>query len=159
MKGALCMKYHISDVENKDYAQLIEVWEKSVRATHDFLPDAEIQALKPLILNTYFDAVLLTCCRNIQNEIVGFCGITDKKIEMLFVSPFAQGQGIGSMLCRYAIAHQDAVKVDVNEQNTRAIDFYKKMGFQVMGRSSLDGQGKPYPLLHMALICAETIRF
>jgi putative acetyltransferase len=140
----------IYNADKKDYPQLIAVWEASVRATHDFLSDEEIVRLKKLVLNKYFDSVELKCCKNAQDEIVGFCGLANKKIEMLFVASHAQGQGVGSRLCQYAIEH-GAIKVDVNEQNPRAIDFYKKMGFKIVGRSELDGEGRPYPLLHMEL--------
>jgi len=34
-------------------------------------------------------------------------------------------------------------------KNPRAIIFYKKMGFKIIGRSEFDGQNKPRPLLHM----------
>ncbi|KTC87688.1 GNAT family N-acetyltransferase [Legionella drozanskii] len=143
------MKSPICNVEKPDYLQLIEIWEKSVRATHDFLPDKEIDELKPLILNNYFNAVLLKCSKNIEGKIIGFIGVAEYKIEMLFISPDVQGQGIGSALCQYAIEHLGATKVDVNEQNHRAREFYKKIGFNVVNRSELDGQGKPYPILHM----------
>jgi hypothetical protein len=33
----------------------------------------------------------------------------------------------------------------------QALDFYQHIGFSVTGRSPVDGQGKPYPLLHMVL--------
>lgn len=46
---------------------------------------------------------------------------------------------------------QNAIKVDVNEQNNHALGFYEHIGFKVVGRSPLDGQGEPYPILHMAL--------
>ena len=136
-------------VEKKDYSELIDVWEASLRATHHFLPEEEIEPLKALILDQYFDAVVLHCAKDTKGEIIGFCGVADKKIEMLFIMPSAQGQGVGSALCQYAIEHENATTVDVNEQNTRAIDFYKKMGFVVVARSELDGQGRPYPLLQM----------
>lgn len=139
----------ICDVEKNDYSKLIEVWEASVRATHDFLPEEEICQLKPLILNKYFDVMLMKCFKNPRHEIVGFFGIANQKIEMLFVSPNAQGQGVGTMLCQHAVEHHHATKVDVNEQNHRAIKFYEKVGFEVIGRSELDSQGKPYPILHM----------
>ena len=103
----------------------------------------------PLILDKYFDVVLLKCVKNTEGEIIGFLGIADHKIEMLFVSPSAQGQGVGSALCQYAIEYQDVNKVDVNEQNPRAREFYEKMGFNVVSRSELDSQGMPYPILHM----------
>ena len=74
------------------------------------------------------------------------------KLEMLFVSPESRGQGIGSALCNYAIEDMHVTAVDVNEQNQQAIDFYKQIGFSIVGRSPQDSQGKPFPLLHMKLV-------
>jgi putative acetyltransferase len=70
---------------------------------------------------------------------------------MLFISPDVRGKGIGALLAAYAIKSQGATKVDVNEQNEQALGFYLHIGFSITGRSPVDGQGKPYPLLHMAL--------
>ncbi|PTT20578.1 acetyltransferase [Acidovorax sp. HMWF029] len=134
-----------------DHLKLIEIWEKSVRATHDFLAEEDLQNLKPLILEQYFDAVDLRCAKDAQGEIQGFCGVLDGNIEMLFISPDARGKGIGAMLSAHAIKEQGASKVDVNEQNEQALGFYQHIGFKVIGRSPVDGQGKQYPLLHMVL--------
>jgi len=68
---------------------------------------------------------------------------------MLFVKPQHFGAGIGRNLIKYAVDNMDASKVDVNEQNPNAIGFYEKVGFKKVGRSELDGQGKPFPLIHM----------
>ena len=141
----------IEIVEKADHPKLLEIWEASVRATHDFLKEEDLQELKPLILEQYFDAVDLRCARNSEGTILGFLGVHAENIEMLFISPRARGQGLGSLLVAYAIEQQAATKVDVNEQNKQAIGFYQRMGFSILGRSPLDGQGKPYPLLHMAL--------
>ena len=141
----------IDTVTRADYPALIELWEASVRATHHFLQEAEILALKPLILEHYLDAVTLHCARTEEGRIAGFCGLCDGKIEMLFVAPGARGSGVGRLLVSHAITQGGATLVDVNEQNEQAGGFYLKMGFTVTGRSPLDGQGKPYPLLHMAL--------
>ncbi|WP_039915129.1 acetyltransferase [Cellvibrio mixtus] len=143
---------NIESVEKIDHHYLINVWEASVRATHDFLKEEDLLALRPLIFEQYFNAVHLTCVRNSTGEILGFCGVLDGNIEMLFVSPAARGKGVGAALTRHAIATQGVTNVDVNEQNTQALGFYQRMGFAVTGRSPLDGQGKPYPLLHMQLI-------
>ncbi|CNC57983.1 acetyltransferase [Yersinia enterocolitica] len=70
---------------------------------------------------------------------------------MLFVDAEQRGKGIGKVLLRHAIDEQGADELDVNEQNTQAIKFYKKNGFVTVGRSELDGQGRPYPLLHLKL--------
>ena len=140
----------IEQAQPGDYQTLIAIWEASVRATHHFLPEEEIVALRPLILEHYFAAVTLTHARDEQG-IAGFCGVHDGNIEMLFVDPRARGHGVGSLLVADAISRQGATRVDVNEQNEQALGFYRRMGFVVTGRSPLDGQGKPYPLLHMVL--------
>lgn len=141
----------IEQVDKTDYAALLKVWEASVRATHDFLKDADIAFLRPLLLEQYFDAVKLRCVKNEQGNILGFCGVSGKKLEMLFVLPQNRGQGIGSFLCKHAIKNMDIAYVDVNEQNPQAIGFYEHLGFRRIGRSPVDGQGMPFPLLHMQL--------
>jgi len=141
----------IDKVSQTDYSVLIEIWEKSVRATHNFLPEKNISILKPLILEQYFDAVDLRVAKNESNVIVGFIGVAEGNIEMLFISPTYMKKGIGSLLLKNAIKHQSVVKVDVNEQNPEAIGFYKHLGFKILGRSPVDGQGNPFPLLHLAL--------
>ena len=132
----------------EDFPILIEIWERSVRATHDFLPEAEINELKPLILNEYFHHVLLHKYV-IDEQIIGFIGTSQDNIEMLFIEPDFRNQGIGKALTLFAIEKLNIQKVDVNEQNPQAVGFYQKLGFEVIARSELDGQGKAYPLLHL----------
>lgn len=141
----------IEQATKADHPVLLEVWEASVRATHDFLAESDLLALKPLILEQYFDAIDLMVARNDAGDIVGFSGVSGGNIEMLFIAPHARGKGVGALLVSHAINTQAATKVDVNEQNEQAVGFYEHIGFSVIGRSPLDGQGKPYPLLHMAL--------
>lgn len=145
----------IEPADSGDHLTLIAIWEASVRATHHFLPEEEIAALRPLILEHYFAAVALVCGKQDDGEIDGFCGVHDGNIEMLFVAPAARGRGVGSLLVAHAIASQGATRVDVNEQNEQALGFYRRMGFAVVGRSPRDGQGKPYPLLHMVLTAQQ----
>lgn len=109
------MNNQICNVEKKDYLKLIAIWEESVRATHHFLPGKEIQDLRTLILDSYFDTVSLKCVKNLDEKILGFISVADNKIEMLFISPAVQGQGIGTALCQYAIQNMGATQVDVNE--------------------------------------------
>jgi putative acetyltransferase len=141
----------ISEVSKADYPVLIQLWEASVRATHDFLTETDISELKPLILQQYFDAVALHCVKNAEGTILGFSGVADGNLEMLFIAPQYRGKGIGTVLCQHAIQQQKVDKVDVNEQNPQALGFYLRQGFQVTGRSPLDGQGKAFPLLHLQL--------
>jgi putative acetyltransferase len=55
----------------------------------------------------------------------------------------------------HAMRELRADEVDVNEQNPAAVGFYQHFGFKVVGRSPLDGTGKPFPILHMALERAD----
>ncbi|MFT3822499.1 MAG: GNAT family N-acetyltransferase [Chitinophagaceae bacterium] len=135
----------------QDHPEITEVWELSVRATHHFLTETDIQFFKPLILNEYLDAVRLFCTRDKANRIIGFLGLSDDKIEMLFLHPDARGKGIGKLLLQFATNDQQIHKVDVNEQNEQAVGFYQHMGFRVVHRSPVDGMGKPFPILSMEL--------
>ncbi len=141
----------IDNITKKEYREVVEIWEASVRATHHFLKEEDIEYFKPLILNTYLDAVELKCFRNNDGKIVGFLGVADQNLEMLFIHPDFRGKGVGKALLDYSIQKLDVTKVDVNEQNEEAVGFYKHFGFEVIKRSELDSSGKPYPTLHMQL--------
>lgn len=133
------------------YSEMLDVWENSVRATHDFISDEDIEFFKPIIIEQAFPAVSLRCVKSETGSIIGFVGVHDSKIEMLFILNEERGHGVGTLLLKYAIEKLNANKVDVNEQNPQAVGFYEHMGFKVKSRSPLDDMGKPFPILHMAL--------
>ena len=84
-----------------DHKELSEVWERSVRATHHFLSEADISFFRPLILNGYLKNLRL-CCVRTESRIAGFVGIEGTTIEMLFVDPEFMGRGIGRSLLGHA---------------------------------------------------------
>jgi putative acetyltransferase len=133
----------------QDFGRILAVWEESVRATHHFVAEGDIAVFKALIEQALPDLRQLVCVRDLAGQPAGFLAAADRKIEMLFIHPLACGQGAGRRLVRYALDHFQAAALDVNEQNEQALGFYLHMGFRVVGRSDLDGTGKPYPLLHM----------
>ena len=81
---------------------------------------------------------------------LGTAGATGS-IEMLFIAPEWRGRGIGARLVHYAVDELGCSRVEVNEQNTQAEGFYRRMGFVRRGRSDFDGEGKPYPILQLEL--------
>jgi len=139
----------ISPVQPEDFPRVVEVWEASVRATHDIVSEADIQLFKPLVRDGLPHVETLACVREADGQVVGFVGVKADEVEMLFVHPAWRGQGIGRQLLTYAVTTLGATILDVNEQNEQALGFYLRMEFEVVGRSPLDGMGKPYPLLHM----------
>ena len=139
-------------VGQADHQEPLEVWEASVRATHHFLTEADIAALKPQILHEYFGQVELFALRGQDAGILAFMGVAGQRLEMLFVRPGHFLQGLGGRLARHAVQALGVREVDVNEQNPGALAFYQRLGFQIAGRSAVDGQGRPFPLLHLRLM-------
>lgn len=140
----------IATVTPQEYPALLAVWESAVRATHTFLSEDDIAALRTRIPD-YFAMVTLRVWRDQQGLIQGFVGTSGETVEMLFIDAESRGKGIGRALLRWA-TEQGATQVDVNEQNPQALAFYQHCGFNVIGRSALDGQGRPFPILHMRYV-------
>lgn len=141
----------IRPAREAEFEALTSLWEASVRASHHFLPEQIIQELRPQLLSDWLPAVNVNVYEDGTGNLLGFSGVLQQKLEMLFVRPEARGQGVGKELLEEAVANQRVYLVDVNEQNELAVGFYQHAGFEVIGRSPLDGQGRPYPLLHMRL--------
>lgn len=139
----------IRKIKETDYPRLIEIWESVVLNTHDFLKEEDFLYYKKQ-LPVYFQYVTLVGFEQ-EGILAGFMGIAEENLEMLFVDNEYRGTGIGKKLIAYATANLHVTKVDVNEQNTQAVGFYKYMGFNIVRRSELDGEGKEYPILHMQL--------
>lgn len=128
--------------------KLIAIWRRSVDATHDFLSNAYRAELEELVSDFLPEAPLWVAVID-QDEPVGFMLLTGEHMDALFVDPDVRGQGIGKMLVEHALTLAPGLTTNVNEQNTQAVGFYKKMGFKVTGRSEVDDLGKPYPLLNL----------
>lgn len=129
---------------------LTVLWEKSVRATHHFLTEEDIQALVPLVRVGVAGIGTLAVATD-NGEPVALMGIDAEKLEMLFVAPACFGKGIGRELAELGIVRYGVRYVDVNEQNPQALGFYRHLGFEVFGRMKVDEQGNPFPVLKMKL--------
>ena len=134
-----------------DRPQLMAVWEASVRATHHFLSEGDLQSLIPLAREEIARISPVHCLRDGDGSVYAFMFVDGSKIETLFVAPAFRGSGAGRALVKYAIAALSARAVDVNEQNELAVGFYEHMGFVTVDRSDADDHGNPFPILHMEL--------
>ena len=131
-----------------DFGRLAEIWESAVKTTHDFLSHEDYEYYKER-LPLFFAQVSLWAYHMEDGELAGFAGVSDGNVEMLFVDADFRGQGIGKSLLEFAVDNLGAVSLDVNEQNVRALGFYLRHGFRIVGRSPVDSDGKNYPLLHL----------
>jgi putative acetyltransferase len=143
------MRVRPAGVEDRE--RLLDLWERSVRATHHFLEDSDVVALRPLVAEELASgAVDWWVLVSATEALIGFLGFASDTIEALFIDPDYHGQGGGKFLVAHAQnLGAGALAVDVNEQNEAALRFYKALGFSVVGRSPTDAGGRLFPTLHM----------
>lgn len=144
------LQIKIEPYEDRFRSQMIAVWERSVRATHDFVTLDDIEYFKGLVKEIDFHSFSVYCLTS-GEDVCGFIGVADFKIEMLFLDPECIGQGFGKTLITFALNDLKVRMVDVNEQNRNAVNFYSRFGFVVFGRTETDPEGKNYPILQMRL--------
>jgi putative acetyltransferase len=130
--------------------QIIAVWEKSVRATHQFVKLDDIEYFKQAVERIDFYSLSVYCLVD-EDNVIGFIGVADETVEMLFLDPDFIGHGLGKRLMLFALEKLNANRVDVNEQNVNAVNFYTKFGFVTFARTEKDPEGKDYPILRMKL--------
>lgn len=130
-------------------AELCQVWEQSVRATHLFLSESEILNIAGYVPSAIKEIPRLVIAVDDGNKSAAFMGIENGMLEMLFVAPKERGRGLGKQLIQYGISHYSVNRLNVNEQNHQARGFYEHMGFRVYKRMETDEQGGPYPVLYM----------
>lgn len=141
------IKIKSNDLTNK----LIDIWEKSVNATHNFLTKDEINKIKKYVPFAINNVEHLIIAATEFDEPIGFMGINKNKLEMLFITPKETGKGVGKKLLQYGMINYNLNKLTVNEQNQNAIGFYTHFGFKTYKRTDLDEEGNPYPLLYMKI--------
>ena len=131
--------------------RLLEVWERSVRATHTFLSGGEVETIKAYVPQALREVPRLIVGEDERGVPIGFLGADGQRLEMLFLLPQARGKGLGRALLQYGMDRYGLRELAVNEQNPQARGFYERMGFHVYRRTETDEQGGPYPLLYMRL--------
>lgn len=143
--------FELKERTPKRIEQLLSVWEQSVRATHLFLSDEEINQIKAYVPQALSGVAHLVIAESESGEIAAFLGTEHNRLEMLFLAPEERCKGLGRQLLQYGIENYDINEVTVNEQNPKAVGFYEHTGFETYKRTDFDEEGNPYPLLYMKL--------
>ncbi|WP_195575597.1 GNAT family N-acetyltransferase [Paenibacillus sp. 1001270B_150601_E10] len=142
----------IERAKQHDFANLLQMWGKAVRSTHHFLNEEDISFYREVVRNEALPHLEVWMIVGEDKQPLGFIGLDKHRIEMLFVDPNFHGQGLGTKLIQFAQErYGNQLLVDVNEQNNGACRFYERYGFVQVGRSELDGSGRPFPILHLEL--------
>ena len=88
----------ICEVPGRDNAllgQLLELWERSVQASHTFLSPAEISAIRECVPDALAGVAHLVIAQD-GDCLLGFLGAEDTRLEMLFLEP--EGRSFGAAL-------------------------------------------------------------
>ena len=134
-----------------DREVLLDVWLRSDRATHTFVSEEDLQSMIPQVRDYLASRETEFWVQCDGDAVIGFMGMSGNEMESLFIAPEFQRRGAGRRMVQHARALYGELTVGVNEQNAAARAFYESCGFVVEGRSKLDEQGRPYPLLRMRL--------
>ncbi|MBN8954096.1 MULTISPECIES: acetyltransferase [unclassified Rhizobium] len=148
--------FQLRSAKPDDIARNYEIWRTSVEATHRFLSASDLKAISRMVLDDYLPNAEFTVAVDDDDLPHGFLGATGDHVDSLFIHADSRGMGLGRLLLDSFRAGKNAVTVDVNEQNTTAVGFYERLGFVVTGRSDVDDQGRPYPILHLTWRTAAT---
>ena len=140
----------VRPARSDDRPRMLELWERSVRATHLFLEEEDVEKLRPLVADELETDSIDWWVLLSDESVFGFLGFAHDAIEALFIDPGHHRQGGGTRLVSHAQSlAEGALAVEVNEQNQAALRFYEALGFSVVGRSPTDGGGRPFPIVHM----------
>lgn len=114
--------------EEKPVPELLEIWRQSVAATHSFLSADDIDTIAGHVPRLIAQMPCIAVLEDTAGSAVGFAGVAQNKLEMLFLHPDFRGSGHGRMLAEHLIKTREVNYVCVNEQNPAAVGFYEHLG-------------------------------
>ena len=139
--------FAIRGARRAEREQLVDIWLRSVRATHGFLTATDVDGLtEPARAYLTSDEELFVLV-DTGDVPVGFMGLEENDVASLFLDPSVHRRGGGRLLIAHAAELRGELTVTVNEQNTGAVAFYEACGFRVECRPELDDDGRPFPVL------------
>ncbi len=134
-----------------DNPRLLDIWLGAVRATHDFLQPSDIDALLPLVRDVYLPAVEVWVAVD-ADDCPQASSASTTTMWKCFSSTRIAGGGALAARCWISCAKRAVRWVSTSMNRIlKRWGFYLHYGFVQTGRSPLDGEGRPFPLLHMSL--------
>lgn len=138
----------IRKIRPEEGDRVVTIWRASVEATHDFLLPGDLDKLHALV-RIFLPQAPLWVATDDEDRPIGFLGLSEARMDSLFIDPAWRGVGVGRALVEHALSFYSVLTTEVNEQNGQAIEFYRRMGFVPTWRSPTDDNGFPYPLVYL----------
>ncbi len=125
------MEISIRPLQEADLDTVVDLWLKSSIKAHSFIEasfwEGQVNAMREVYIPSAD-----TWVADYEGMLVGFVSLNEEMLAALFVHPFFQGNGIGKQLLQFAMEQSDSLVLSVYKENKRAMDFYRKQGFEAV---------------------------
>ena len=108
---------------------VMELWLSANLDAHHFIPAEYWTGNFEMVSQILPQAEVYVYDNPSTGTPAGFIGLTDTYIAGLFVNKEVRSQGIGKKLLDHAKSLKPELTLKVYQQNTRAVEFYKREGF------------------------------
>ena len=121
----------IRNLEKTDVDSVAEIWLDTNIKAHNFVPAKHWESNFTLVKEMFLQAEMYLYEEEKTRQILGFVGLNGNYIEGIFVCGEAQSQGIGKRLLDFVKERKEFLRLGVYQKNERAVQFYKREGFQI----------------------------
>lgn len=138
---------HIRPAGEGDLDVLTDIWERGARSTHHFMDDEDFAEARPVIRDRLLPSMEVSMAE-VDGTPVGFIGVRETHVVLLYLEPEYTRRGIGTALLRHADT-QGPLSVEVYADNHDGMAFYRRSGFVESRRLPRDTFGRPFPVVHL----------
>ena len=119
----------IRELREADINKVADIWLDANLKAHSFIP-AQYWKNNFEFVKEALPQAEVYVYEN-EKEIQGFIGLDGEHIEGIFVSGEKRSQGVGKLLLDHVKDRKPKLLLNVYKQNTRAISFYRREGFEI----------------------------
>ena len=130
----------IRELRKADINRVADIWLDTNLRAHSFIPTQYGKSNFEFVREALLQSEVYVYEN--ENEIQGFIGLCGEHIEGIFVSGEKQSQGIGKLLLDHVKDRNPKLLLNVYKQNTRAMSFYQREGFEIQYEGLDDATGE-----------------
>lgn len=120
--------------QEEDTEAVIRIWLDASVQSHSFIDrtywEEKVDAMRTLYLPL---SEIIVDEDTATGKIIAFMAFVEEYLAALFVTPAHQGNGVGARLLSLAKKMRGTLELSVYRENERAVAFYRKNGFRVVG--------------------------
>ena len=126
--------------ESSDMNDVLKIWLEASIGAHSFV-SKEFWELKVNDMREAYIPASDTYVFSENGTVKGFFSLHGDSLAAMFVSPVAQGKGIGRQLMNEAKSLRRRLNLAVYRENVKSIQFYRKCGFTAVKERADDHTG------------------